>query len=111
MQSFRAFLGGIQFAVPCGDACLKLTAPGVAKLRNSAEESLDVLGSRQTVVAILYQRQHDVILCEARNQFDSVSPWHVRIGDPLQDAHRASGFDQPAEQKVAATICDEGRRY
>ena len=63
------------------------------------------------VVAILYQRQHDVILGEARNQFDSMPPWHIRIGDPLQDAHRAPGFDEPAKQKMAAAVFDEARRY
>src|SRR5215467_11452347 len=47
---------------------------------------------------------------KTRNQLHSMSPWHIRIGDPLQDAHRASGLDQPTQQKMPAAVLDECRR-
>src|SRR6516164_8821174 len=83
-----------------------LSNSSLAKFRNGTNESLYVLGSRQAVVAVLYQRQHDIVLCEARNQLDCMPPWHIGICNPLQDAHWTSGFDQPAEQKMSAAIFD-----
>ena len=85
---------------------LYLSDSSLAKFRNGTNESLYILRSREAVVAVLYQRQYDIVLCEARNQFDCMPPWHIGICNPLQDAHRTSGFDQPAEQKMSAAIFD-----
>ena len=42
-----------------------------------------------------------------RHQFDRVPPRHVGVLHALQDAHRASGLDQPAEQEMLAPLLDQ----
>src|SRR2546429_2365827 len=77
------------------------------ELRHRGDEPLDVLGTRQAVVAVLHQREHDVIAGKARGQLDGVVPWHVRILDALENSHRAAGLDHTVEQEMAASLLDQ----
>src|SRR3984893_10026436 len=47
-----------------------------SKLRHGCEKAFDVLGPRQSMVAILHQREDDVVLGKSCGQFDRVLPGH-----------------------------------
>ena len=59
------------------------------------------------MVAVLDQREHDVIAREPGRQLDSVLPRHVWVLHPLQDADRAAGLDHGAKKKVVAAVLDQ----
>src|ERR1700730_8355716 len=80
------------------------------KLRHRIDEPLDVFLPRQAMIAVLHQGQDDVVMGEPRHQLDGMPPRHIGVLDPLQDAYRAAGFDQSAEQEMAAPILDEAAR-
>src|SRR5262245_16402189 len=50
------------------------TASRALRLRHRRNEPLDVFWARQAMVAILYERQHDVVASKARGQIQRVLP-------------------------------------
>ena len=84
-----------------GNRC---TLPGScsSELRHRRDQPLDVLRPRQAMVAVLHHREHHVVVREPRGQLDRVLPRHVGVLHALQDAHRAAGLDQAAEQEMLA---------
>ncbi len=83
------------------------TVAQISKLRHRGEQPLDVLRTRQAVIAVLDQREHDVVAGEARRQLDRVPPGHVGILHALQDAHGTAGLDHAAEQEMLAAVLDQ----
>src|SRR5262249_54531790 len=67
-----------------------------SNLRHRREQPLDVLRARQAVVAVLDEREHDIIAREVRGELDGMLPRHVGVLDPLEDAYRTAGFDHAA---------------
>ncbi len=59
------------------------------------------------MIAVLHQRQHDIVAGNARNQRHGMFPRHVLVLHTLQDAHRTAGFNQTAKQKMIAPVLDE----
>ena len=86
------------------------TAKPPSKLGNRRNHPFDILRTRQPVIAILDQRQYDVIARKARRYFDRVLPGDVLIPHALEDANRATGLDHPAEQQVVAALLDQATR-
>src|ERR1700716_2554238 len=82
-----------------------------SKLRHSGQQPLDVLRTRQPMIAILDQGEHDVVLRQTGGEVDGVLPGHVRVLDPLKDADRATGFDHAVEQQVPAPFLDQLTGY
>src|SRR5262249_35185655 len=93
---------------PIARACARCSRAGKAarnlELGDHLHQALDVLGARQTVIPVLDQSEDHVVLAQARRQFDRVVPWHIGVLHALQDAHRAAGFDQAAEQQMLASL-------
>src|SRR6516225_9458569 len=83
-----------------------LTA-ALQKFRHGGDEPLDVLRARKAMIAVFHQREHDVVLREARGQLDGMLPGNVGILYALENAHRTAGLDHAAEQKMAPSILDE----
>src|SRR5262245_46231420 len=79
-----------------------------SELCHRRDQTLDIVGTREAVIAVLDQREHYVVAGDARGEFDRVAPWHVGIGDALQDAHRTAGLDHAAEEQMLAPFLDQG---
>src|SRR5215475_771751 len=75
-----------------------------SELLDRRDQPLDILRARQPMVAILDQREHDVVARDPRDELDRMLPGHVGVLDPLQDTHRAAGLDHAAEQKMVAPL-------
>src|SRR5712692_5324157 len=59
------------------------------------------------MVAVLHQREHDVVAGKASGQLDRVLPGHVGILHALEDPHGTAGLDHAVEQQVSASLLDE----
>src|SRR5262245_54553395 len=82
----------------------------MSKLRHRREQPLDVLRPRQPVVAVLDEREHDVVAREARGELYGVLPRNVGVLDPLEDAYRTAGLDHAAEKEMVAALLDQAAR-
>src|SRR5262249_3347215 len=74
------------------------------EFRDRGDEPLDILGTRQAVVAVLHQREHHIVAGKARGQLDRVLPRHIGILHPLENAHRTAGLDHVVEQEMGAAL-------
>src|ERR1043166_9882591 len=73
-------------------------------------EPVDVLRAREAVIAVLDEREHNVLARDARAQFSRMLPWHVGILHALQDANRAAGLNHAAEQKMLPSLLNQPAR-
>src|SRR5215813_8332845 len=78
-----------------------------SRLGHGRDQALDVLGARQAMVAVLHQREHDVVAGKASGQLDGVLPWHVGVLHALENPYRAAGLDHAVEQQVSASLLDQ----
>ena len=62
------------------------------------------------MVAILHQREDDVVLGKSCGQFDRVLPGHVGVLHALKDTDGTAGLDHAIEQKLASAILDQVAR-
>ena len=80
------------------------------ELFDCRDQTFYVFGTREPVIAVLDQRQYDVVAGKARYKFNGVPPGHVRIFDTLQNLNRAARLEQPAEQQEFAAVLDQRAR-
>jgi epoxyqueuosine reductase len=78
-----------------------------SKLRHRVQQPFDVLRPGQAMITVLDQGQHHVVAGKTRHQFDRVPPRHVGVLHALQDMHRATRLDQPAQQQMLAAFVNE----
>jgi hypothetical protein len=75
-----------------------------------AQQPFDVFRTRQSMIAVLHEREHDIVLREAGNELHRVRIGNVRVLHPLQNANRATELDRLVEQEMLASVLDQRAR-
>lgn len=59
------------------------------------------------MIAILHQRQHDIVTGQTMRQRERMLPWHIRVFCTLKDTNRTADIDRTAKQKMIAAFLDQ----
>ncbi len=89
------------------DAQLPRNDESGSKLLHGRDQTRDVLRTRQAMIAVLNQSQHDIVLRQALRQFERMLPGHVRVLHALQNANRTPNFNGAAQHEVIAAVLDQ----
>jgi hypothetical protein len=82
-----------------------------SKFRYGRNHSFDILRAGQPVIAVLDERQYDIVARKSCREIDRMLPGHVLIHDALENTNRTTGLNHATEQQMVATLLDQAARY